>query len=111
MRIDIKAGSVGLTPSFKTYIEGKLAPLAKFVKAFDETGETEIRVELKRSAKHRKGEVFWAAADLRLPKKILRAEAESSDARAAIDAIKDTRRLEIDKYRTKFVKPKHRATK
>ena len=103
MRIDIKTSSVDLTPSFKIYIEEKLLSLAKFIKSLEETGEMEIRLEISRSAKHRKGNVFWAAADLRLPKKILRAEAESGDARAAIDAIKDELRLEIEKYKTRAI--------
>lgn len=110
MKIDIKSSGVDLTPSFKNYIEEKLLPLAKFVKAFDETGTAEIWLEISRITKHRKGDVFWLAVDLRLPKQILRAEAESSDARAAVDAVKDKLRLEIEKYRTKFVKPK-RASK
>jgi len=106
MQISIKTAGVDLTPSFKTYIEEKLLPLAKFVKAFDEAGGAEIRLEISRMAKHRKGDVFWVAADLRLPKQVLRAEAESSDGRAAVDVIKDKLRSEIEKYRTRVLEPK-----
>jgi ribosomal subunit interface protein len=107
VKLSIKTVGIELTPSFRTFIESKLPPLAKFVGEFDALGETEIWLEVGRTTKHHKrGEVFWAAADLRLPKKILRAEARSNDARAAIDEVKDKLRLEIGKYRTQFVKPK-----
>ncbi|MBU6500755.1 MAG: ribosome-associated translation inhibitor RaiA [Patescibacteria group bacterium] len=111
MKLDIKAAAVDLTPSFKTYIEEKLLSLAKFVKEFDETGSADIRLEISRSAKHRTGDVFWAAADLRLPKQILRAETEASDARLAVDEIRKKLHLEIEKYRTRFVKPRREKKK
>ncbi len=105
MRINIKTIKVDLTPSLKTYIEDKLGPLAKFISRFDVTGEAEIWLEIVRTTRHhRHGDVFWAAADLRLPHKILRAEKTSTDARAAVDAVKDTLRLEIEKYRDRFLK-------
>ncbi len=106
MKINIKA-STDLTPSLKIYIEEKLGALAKFVKHFDETGEAAIWLEISRTTRHhRKGDVFVAAADLRLPKKILRAEEYAEDARVAIDRARDTLRLEIGKYKTRFTAPR-----
>lgn len=103
MKINIKK-TTDLTPSLEIYIEEKLAPLAKFLQKFDETGEAEIWLEISRTTRHhRKGEVFLAAADLRLPHKILRAEEYAEDIRKAIDQAKDTLRLEIEKYKTKFL--------
>lgn len=103
MKITIKK-TTDLTPSLETYIEEKLAPLGKFVKKFDDTGEAAIWLEISRTTQHhRKGEVFKAAADLRLPHKILRAEEYADDIRKAIDQAKDTLRQEIDKYRTRFM--------
>lgn len=108
MKINIKA-STSLTPALRVYIERKLAPLAKFVKRFDETGGAEIWLEVSRTTHHhRKGDVFVAAADLRLPKKILRAEEYAEDARTAIDRAKDMLRLEIEKYKTRFLDAKRR---
>jgi ribosomal subunit interface protein len=106
MKINIKA-STDLTPSLRIYIEEKLMPLAKFVKRFDETGEAAIWLEVSRTTRHhRKGEVFVAAADLRLPRHILRAEEHAEDIRTAIDRAKDTLRLEIEKYKTRFMSPR-----
>lgn len=109
MQINIKA-STDLTPSLKIYIESKLAPLAKFIKHFDETGEAAIWLEISRTSKHHKkgNEVYMAAADLRLPKKILRAEEYAEDARKAIDNAKDTLRQEIEKYKARFTERKRR---
>lgn len=104
MKINIKKTADLVSPALDVYIEDKLAPLAKFVKQFDETGEAEIWLEISRTTHHHhKGEVFFAAADLRLPHKILRAEEYADDIRKAIDRIKDTLRIEIDKYKTQFL--------
>ena len=78
-------------------------PLAKFVKAFDREGVVELKLEVSRTSNHhRKGdEVFMAAADLRLPGKILRGEASASDIRKAIDEVRDILHMEIEKYKSK----------
>lgn len=111
MKINIKK-NLDLTPSLRVYIDEKLAPLAKFVKQFDETGEAELWLELSRTTRHhQKGEVFLAVADLRLPHKILRAEEYAEDVRKAIDGAKDTLRLEIEKYKTRFLTPRRGGRK
>ncbi|HVM76890.1 MAG TPA: ribosome-associated translation inhibitor RaiA [Candidatus Paceibacterota bacterium] len=111
MKINITKTS-DLTPSLMTYIEDKLGGLAKFVKHFDETGEAEIWLEISRTTEHhRKGNVFKAAADLRLPKKILRAEEYAEDIRVAIDRARNTLHLEIEKYKTKLEKPRREQRK
>jgi len=40
-------------------------------------------------------------ANLDLPGEVLRAEEDSNDVRAAIDAVKDKLKREIEKYKTK----------
>lgn len=111
MKINITKAS-DMTPSLQTYIDDKLGSLAKFVKHFDERGEAEIWLELSRTTEHhRKGEVFKVAADLRLPKKILRAEEYAEDIRVAIDHARNTLHLEIEKYKTKLEKPRREQRK
>ena len=103
MKINIKK-SVDLPATIDDYIQTKFSTLTKFVKHFDETGEAMIWIEISRTTKHhKKGEVFRAAADLRLPKKILRAEAYAENIRTAIDEARNMLRSEIDKYKTQFV--------
>ena len=107
MKIIIRPIKFDVTPSFEAYIITKLGSLDKFVKRFEDFGDTELLFEIRRSTNHHhKGEVFWAAADVRLPKRVLRVEEESSDPRAAVDAIKDKMRLEIEKYKTRFTELK-----
>lgn len=103
MKITVKK-SLEVTPPLEAYIEEKLMPLAKFIQGWDKDGTTaELRLEVARSSNHhRKGdEVFAAAADLRVPGKVLRAEASASDIRVAIDEVRSMLHMEIQKYKTK----------
>ena len=102
MKINVKAAGFELTPSLNVYIEDKLGSLSKLIKRFDEEGVAELWLDLARTTRHHhKGEVFRAEADLRLPRKILRAQKEAGNIRTAIDMLKDTIHLEIDKYKTR----------
>lgn len=101
MKIIIKGTALDLTPSLKTYIDGKLGGISKFVKRFEGESESELRLEIARTTKHhRKGLVFMAETNLRLPKKLLRAVEHHEDARKAIDAVKKTLLIEIAKHKT-----------
>lgn len=112
MKITIKATSVDLTPSLRIYIEKKLDPLSKLIERLNKAGQAELWLEIARTTRHhRKGGVFRAEADLRLPKHILRAEETSSDLRAALGALKDKLRVEIEKYRTRFLERLRREGK
>ncbi|RJQ28578.1 ribosome-associated translation inhibitor RaiA [Candidatus Parcubacteria bacterium] len=105
MKINIKATRIDITPSLKIYIESKLGSLGKFVRKFDAEGVAEMWLEVGRTTRHHhKGPVFRAEADLRLPKKILRAEEESYDLRASIDVLKNKIHVEIEKYKARFEK-------
>ncbi len=104
MKITIKK-ITDSTPAFEEYVEEKLLPLAKLIKPFEKNGETAVVLEIFRTTRHhRKGdEVFTAVAELRLPKKMIRAEEYAGAMRLAIDRVRDTLRLEIGKYKTQFV--------
>lgn len=104
MKINLLANKLDLTPSLKIYVESKLAALSKLIMRFDADGEAELWVRVARITRHHKKGVVWrVTTDLRLPHKILRAEEESGDPRAAIDAIRDKLRIEIEKHRTRFL--------
>ena len=111
MQINIKATEFDLTPSLKTYVERKLGTLVKFIPDLDETGQPELYVEIGRTTRHHQhGPVFRAEADLRLPRRVLRAEHVDEDVRSAIDKLKDLLHLEIEKYKKKSVRrPKVRG--
>ena len=104
MKINIKATNFELTPSLKEYAEEKLGTLEKFIQKFAAEGVAEIWLEVARTTRHHhKGEnLFMAEADLRLPNRILRGEEYAEEIHAAIDRVRDTLRLEIEKYKTQF---------
>ena|SRR6266404_394070 len=112
MQINIKSDKIEVTPSLHTYIDEKLGGLSKYIKRFDEAGEAQIWLEVARTTEHHhKGEVFRASVDLRLPKHSLRAEEEATDLRAAIDSIEHKLKMEIEKYKTRFMEPKKGGSK
>ncbi len=112
MQINVKADKLEITASIRTYIDEKLGILAKYIKRFDEAGTAQLWLEVARTTEHHhKGKVFRAVADLRLPKHSLRAEEEAEDLRAAIDVIERKLKMEIEKYKTRFVEPKKGGTK
>jgi ribosomal subunit interface protein len=99
MKIVLKK-SIELTPVIEESIGKKMAPLAKLIKHLEAEGEREIRLEIERDTKHKKGDVFRMTANLSLPGKILYADERADDLRTAIDRVRDVMRSEIEKYRT-----------
>jgi ribosomal subunit interface protein len=110
MQIITKATGLGLTPSLKKYVDMKLGSLDRLVRKFELQGEVEMRLEVARTtAHHRKGPVFMAEANLRLPYRILRAVHNDADVRTAIDMIRAKLALEIKKYKAMHA-PRARRT-
>ena len=100
MKIILKAGRLGITPSINEYIEEKIGSLEKFAKRFETKGEIKVEIEIaRRTQHHRKGNVYYAEANMYLPKKILRAEHSDWDIRVAIDKVRDKLQQEIKKYK------------
>ncbi len=66
----------------------------------EEKNEIEVFVEIARTTRHHKsGNIFYAEANLHLPKQILRAEHSDWNIRVAIDKVKDKLKQEIKKYK------------
>jgi ribosomal subunit interface protein len=104
MKVTIKATGLTLTPALRTYVEKKIGSFARFVRRWDAEGAVEASVEIGRTTEHhQKGDVFRAEANLRLPKRLIRAEAVCPDLRVAIDRVRDTLHLEIKKYKEKMM--------
>jgi len=101
MKVIIKATNLDLTEPLKIYIEKKIGVLEKFLSAMD-SGAVRARVEVARATHHHKqGNVYHVDVNLDLPSGVLRAEKDDVDVRAAIDAVKDKLRREIEKYKEK----------
>lgn len=103
MKIKILGQKLVLTPAIQEYIETKMKSLENLVTRYEEQREIIVRFELSRETHHRKGNVFYAEANLYLPGKDIRAEANEANARAAIDNVKDTLKVELVRYKEKMI--------
>jgi ribosomal subunit interface protein len=105
MKISLKWTNLEPIESIAVFVEEKIGGLAKFIGRYDKTGVAESWVEVARTTKHHKtGEfVYRAEADIRLPGKILRAEATNKDLRQAIVKIKEELQRQIEEYREKKI--------
>ena len=108
MRIIIKATNIKLTKSLKSFIEEKIGKLEKFlegilkrVDVFDgRESRAEAFVEIgKASGHHRKGDVFYAEAQIPLPGKGVRSTTERKDLMMAIVEVKDELQRLLKKYK------------
>jgi len=104
MKLSIKATNLELTPEIKKAIEEKIATLDKFTSHIKAPVEVFVEVALE-TRHHKKGKIFYAEANIQVPGKIIRAEAEEEGIYQAINRIKDElhrllkeyRKIEIDK--------------
>lgn len=103
MKVIIKATDIDLTPALKAYIEEKFNDLDRPLGSLRHDS-IQARVEVGRSTRHHiHGDVFHVDANLDLPHEVLRAEEDTDDAYAAIDAVKDKLKREIEKYKEKHI--------
>ncbi len=102
MNINIKAKNLDLTPPLEIYLNKKVESLDKMLSQWEKTGSVEIDFEISRSTRHhRKGDVFYAEANLHINGVMLRANSDGNDIREAIDLVKDKLKMEILKYKEK----------
>ena len=101
MKITLKWTDLKPIESIDVFVEEKINDLEKFIQKYVDTGVAEAWVEVARTTKHHKtgGFVYRAEADIRLPGKILRAEAVHKDLRQAIVRVKDELQQQIKTYR------------
>ncbi len=95
MDIKIKASKIELTEAIEAAINEKLGGLNKY---FDNIIGIEVEVG-KTTAHHHKGDVFRAEANLEVPQKMIRAEAETDDLYKSLTEIKDKLKIELVKYK------------
>lgn len=80
------------------WVEKKIGSLEKFLKKIDPLA-VEARVEIGKPSKHhRKGQVWYAEANLKIPGRLLRATSTGKDLRTAINQVKDELQEQIKKY-------------
>lgn len=79
MRYILQGKNITISDSINTLVETKIKALERFVSRFD-ADAVEARVEVgKPSRHHHSGPVFYAEVNLKIPGKLLRAEATHLD--------------------------------
>lgn len=103
MRIIWKGKNTELTPALKAYIESKLVgPTGKLLAA-QEANDPMLEIEIARTTRHhRKGQVWWAEANLTIGKQLIRAEHSGEDPREVVDLIEDELTREIKSFKGKL---------
>lgn len=102
MRIQIKTKGFEMTPSLQQLVEEKMMSLEKYVSRWDEGDGVIMRVELAKTTNHHnKGPIFYAEANLDLPKQVLRVEETNEDMHKAIESLKDRMKTEVLKVKEK----------
>ncbi len=98
MKITIKATNIELTPQAEDWARKKIDSLSKFfdkyIECFVEIGTT--------TKHHRSGPIYRAEADIRIPNKVLRAEATNKNLNVAVNAVKNELQRQIKKYKGKL---------
>lgn len=101
MRVTIRQKNLSITPALRVYIEAKLLkPIRRVLEGAEERELPILDLELSRSTlHHKKGKVYHAEANLSLGRKLLRAEADDQDIRAACDSLREELEREILNYK------------
>lgn len=99
MRFIIHTVNIELTPAIRTFVEEKVGSLSRFLK----NDLAEARIEIGKPSKHhRSGPIFYAEVNLKIGKKLLRAQAEHFDLYVAIDQVRDEAERQIKKFKGKL---------
>jgi len=111
MKIIVQATNFKLVEALSDFIDGKMGDLERSLGRAD-SESVEARVEVgKPSGHHKKGDVFYAEVNLKMPGRLLRATSESWDLRIAITEVKDELQRQIRKYKEKMVAKTRRSRK
>lgn len=117
MKLAIKGINVSLTPSLRRYVEEKLVRSVTRIFARDPGWEaTTLELELICETHHHKRGMIWrAVANAKLPGKQFRHNAEAEDIHAAVDGLEDILKREFTKYkersRSRLLRGARRAKK
>lgn len=90
MIINIRAKNFELTDPIRAYAEEKIGELGKFIAGGAADDAVEVNLEISKTTRHhRKGDVFYAEANLNILRRLIRAERETDDLYKAIDSVRD----------------------
>lgn len=103
MRLIIRQKNLKITPALDAYIGMKiLKPIRRILEKLRGAEFMIVDLEIARTTRHhRKGKIYRALVNLSLGGKLIRAEAEDEDVRAAIDLLSEEIEREVKTYRGK----------
>ncbi len=103
MKVTIKTTNLKLTPEVKKIIEEKIATLDKFIPHTGNDDSVEAFVEVALETRHhKKGKIYYAEANIKVPGKIIRAEAREENIYQAINKVKDELQELLKKYKKRL---------
>lgn len=104
MRVTTHQKNLAITPALNIYIETKLLePLRRLLKSHPGRELPILDLEFGRTTRHHhKGKVYHAQATLSLDGKVLRAEVDKEDIRAACDFLKEELKKEVLNYKNRI---------
>ena len=98
MKVTIKATNIDLTPELKRVIEEKIATLDKFIPHINTPVEAFVEVAIE-TRHHKKGKIYYAEANIKVPREIIRSEAREENIYKAINTVKDELQVLLKKYK------------
>lgn len=101
MKLVVKGVNLTVTPSLRRYVDGKLVrSVEKLLSRHPGFDAVTLDIELVRGTRHhKKGEVWEAIVNLRLPQHQMWQRASAGDIHAAVDALEDILKRDITKYK------------
>ena len=95
MKINIKVTNAKLSPESHQIVEDKISDLNKY---FSNIISADIEIGLN-SLHHNRGNIYKAIVNLSVPKKVLRASAETDDVTKSMNKVRDILKVELKKYK------------
>ena len=101
MKLVVKGVNLTLTPSLRRYVDEKLVDaVEKLLARHPAYPATTLELELIYGSRHhRKGKIWEAVVNMRLPQKQVWQKVVAEDIHAAIDALADVLKRELKKYK------------
>lgn len=101
MKIILQATNFKLDKAIEDFVYEKLADVEKTLGSADDES-VEARVEVGRTSDHhRKGDVYRAEINLKMPGRFLRTESQNFDLYVAITEVRDEMQRQVRKYKEK----------
>ncbi|HNP75455.1 MAG TPA: ribosome-associated translation inhibitor RaiA [bacterium] len=95
MQINIKAQKARLAPEAHQIINEKIGSLTKYCDCIIKA-DIEVGISTRH---HQKGDIYLAKANLEVPGRLLRAEAETDDIGKSMNIVREKLKLELKRYK------------